>query len=171
MARIPERVNIKDTQFIFRTNFRGMKTDYNANGNKEFNIVLPEDLGLEMEKDGWNVKHLLPKEEGDSEILHLPVRVNFNSAYPPRVWLINADTGKRVMLDDETIGQLDFLSREEIRKVNISLNPRQWENHQGLTRIKAYCNSMQVYFLPDPFEAEYEEQFGSSEDLDDVPFE
>ena len=171
MAFNNERVTIKDTSFIFRTNFRGVPTDYNQNGYKEFNVILPDDIAEELEAKGWNVKHTRPREEGDESVAHIQVRVNFDVSYPPRVWLINADTGKRTMLDDETIGQLDFLSRDEIVKVNLIINPRHWSNPNG-SGIKAYCHSMQVYFLPDPFEAEYEAQYGSkSSSDDDVPFD
>lgn len=170
MAGSSEKVMIKDTRFIFHTNFRGLETEFNKNGYKEFNIVLPEDIGRDLIDRGWNVKILPPREEGDEELMHLPVRINFDSAYPPRVWLINAENGKRTMLDDETIGQLDFLSRDEIERVNIVVNPRTW-SLRGNSGIKAYCNSMQVYFLPDPFEAEYEAEFGGADaESDDIPF-
>lgn len=167
-----EKVTIKDTRFIFRTNFRGERTKFNKNGDKEFNIVLPPDIGMDLEDKGWNVKHLPPREEGDAELMHLPVRINFDSMYPPRVWLIDASSGKRTMLDDETVGQLDHLTNEEITKVNIVVNPSHWQNERG-EGIKAYCQSMQVYFLPDPFEAEYEAEFGtgSREPADDIPFD
>lgn len=178
MARKDENVTIRDTEFIFRTNFRGAVSEYNKNGAKEFNIVLDKDTENILSKAGWNVKHTEPKEEGDKPIAFLPVRVNFDSYYPPRVWLVNADTGARTMLDDETIGQLDYLSRDEIRKVNIVVNPSHYDNRVG-KGIKAYCRSMMVYFTPDPFEAEYQEEFGGKfprpDDVkddaeDDIPF-
>lgn len=168
-----ERVTVKDTRFIFRTNFRGEKTQFNDRGNREFNIVLPDDTAHDLEDRGWNVKWRQPKEEGDAPIAHINVRVNFDSAYPPRVWLINADTGSRTMLDDDTIGQLDHLLPDEITTVNVVMNPSHWENTTG-SGIKAYCQSMQVYFLPDPFEAEYEARYRSNDSsvgMDDVPFD
>lgn len=171
MARQEEKVTIRDTRFIFRTNFSGRETEYNKNGNKEFNIVLPEDIAEELLAKGWRVKQTTPREEGDEPEYHIQVRVNFNSYYPPRVWLINADNGKRTMLDDETIGMLDSLSREEITKVNVVLNPSHYDNQAG-KGIKAYCQNLMVYFLPDPFEAEYEAEFGVPADApdDDIPF-
>lgn len=172
MAKRDDSVTIRETEFIFRTNFRGEVSEYNRNGNKEFNIVLDPDLASAMKKDGWNVKKTKVREEGDTPISYLPVRVNFDSFYPPRVWLVNADTGARTMLDNDTIGQLDYLSKDEITKVNIVVNPSHYDNHVG-KGIKAYCQSMMVYFLPDPFEAEYQEEFGSNgpTEEDDVPFE
>lgn len=175
MARRDEKVTIRDTRFIFRTNFSGKPSEYNQNGNKEFNIVLPEDTAEELKAKGWNVKQTKPQEDGDEPVYHLPVRINFDSYYPPRVWLINADTGKRTLLDDETIAMLDTLSSAEITKVNIAVNPSYYETKVG-KGIKAYCQNLMVYFLPDPFEMEYEDEFGDrgrnrGEGFDDVPFD
>ena len=173
MAYNKERVTVKDTRFIFRTNFRGERTQYNNRGDREFNIELPDDLAKDLEGRGWNVKWREPREEGDAPIAHIAVRVNFESAYPPRVWLINADTGSRTMMDEDTIGQIDHLLPDEITSVNVIMNPSHWENNNG-SGIKAYCQSMQVYFIPDPFEAEYEAKYGSnapSAGVDDVPFD
>ena len=170
MARDVEKVTIRDTRFIFRTNFSGKETKYNQIGAKEFNVVLPDDIAEDLKDRGWNVKQTTPREEGDPPVYHLPVRINFDSYYPPRVWLINADNGKRVMLDDDTVGQLDSLSSAEITKVNIVVNPSHYDNN-GRKGIKAYCQNLMVYFLPDPFEAEYEAEFGNkSEEEDDIPF-
>lgn len=172
MPRQAENVIIRDTRFIFKTNFRGEKKKYNDRGAKEFNIVLPPDIAEELKAKGWNVKKLPPRNEGDEALFHLPVRINFDSFYPPRVWLINADSGRRTMLDDDTVGQLDYLASNEITKVNIVVNPSHYDNN-GREGIKAYCQKLMVYFLPDPFEAEYEAEFGSddSQPEDDVPFD
>ena len=74
------------------------------------------------------------------------------------------------MLDDDTIGQLDSLAASEITKVNIVVNPSHYDNN-GRHGIKAYCQNLMVYFLPDPFEAEYEAEFGDKLQDDDIPFD
>lgn len=167
MPKEAEKVTIRDTRFIFRTNFRGEETEYNKIGAREFNVILPDDMAEELLDRGWNIKRTKEREEGDPQEYYLPVRINFDSYMPPRVWLINADNGKRTMLDEETIGQLDTLSSTEITKVNVAVNPSRY-NVNGREGIKAYCQNLMVYFLPDPFEAEYEAEFG---DHDDVPFD
>ena len=55
---------VEGAKLIFR-NFSGKKSTYNATGKREFAVVLPEDYAERMLADGWNVKILEPRDEGD----------------------------------------------------------------------------------------------------------
>jgi len=54
---------IEDAELIFR-NFSGKAGKYNVDGERNFAVLLPEDVAQQMLADDWNVKWLEPREEG-----------------------------------------------------------------------------------------------------------
>lgn len=153
-------ITFPDAEFIFRTNFRGEKSQYNKMGRKEFNVIVPgEDLANRLIDDGWNIKHTTVRDEGDEPTYFLPVTVAFDN-YPPDVYLIDSVTRKRVKLDDDTIGQLDYA---DIVKVNLEVSGYTW-NVDGRSGIKAYASILHVFVKPNPFADDLED------DPEEVPF-
>ena len=66
MERNYEPITIKDDQ-LFKTNFSGKEIPpYNPEGRRNFCVFI-DDLTVaeDMEKDGWNIRWLEPREQGD----------------------------------------------------------------------------------------------------------
>ncbi len=59
-----KRFQIEDARLIFR-NFTGKEGQYNNEGARNFSVILTDDVAVEMLRDGWNVKYLEPREEGE----------------------------------------------------------------------------------------------------------
>ena len=78
--RIPN-VTFEGVRLMFR-NFSGIERDYNRAGDRNFNIVLDPETADAMAKDGWAIKYLQPKEEGDDVLPILKVKVKFGD-FPP----------------------------------------------------------------------------------------
>lgn len=155
-----DNIIIEDASIFFR-NFSGKGSKFNPEGKRNFCVRLDDDLADRLEKDGWNVRQLKPREEGDEPIPYMQVAVSYDHI-KPNVWLIAG--GKKTLLDEESIDSLDYA---EIKKVDLTIRPYIWEVN-GKTGIKAYTKNMYVTIEEDVLGAKYESLDGFSDD--DMPF-
>lgn len=141
--RVTRHIKIEGATLIFR-NFRGEKNDYNDEGNRNFGVLLPDDLAEELIQEGWRVKHLRPKEDDPDhyEQPWLPVKVKFGKI-SPIIQLINSRG--MIKLDEETIGQLDWTKPKH---VDLVIHPYNYPAIKGRPAgVSAYLRSM--YFVKD----------------------
>ena len=147
-------LQIDDARIIFR-NFSGRPDKYNREGDRNFAMVIPDqEIAEALQNDtneygvGWNVKIKAPREEGETPLMYLPVKVKFNSR-GPRVHLISGD--RRIQLDDATISCLDNI---DIAHVDLDIRPYDDEGNYGPFRA-AYLYAMEVVQEVDRFTARY----------------
>jgi hypothetical protein len=145
-------VMIEDVEILF-PNFSGKESRYNRAGDRNFNIRLPEDLAAQLASDGWNVKTLPEREEGDIRSKILKVAVNFNGR-PPKIVMINHASRRRNELDESTV---DLLDGVEIIKADIIIRPYHWVV-KGDSGISAYLKTMFVTVYEDELEQKYAEE-------------
>lgn len=141
-------VTIEGARILFR-NFSGEAGRYNPKGNRNFCLLLDQRDAADMVEDGWNVKYLKPREEGDPEQPYIQVTVNYNGNVPPRIVMITS-RGKTLMTE-ETIGILDWA---EIQNVDVILNSYHWSVN-GRSGVKGYVKSMFVTIAEDELEMKY----------------
>lgn len=132
--KLPNRT-FDNAEIIFR-NFAGRKQQYNEEGNRNFCIVLEPDLADMMEKDGWNVKSMRVRDEGDVPDRYIQVKVNFNSERPPKVIMIAGPN--RLALGPDEVAVLDFA---ELSNVDVTLNPYAWD-FNGKQGVTAYLKTI-----------------------------
>lgn len=144
----PNQAILEDVQIAFR-NFAGKEGQYNREGDRNFAVLLDNDTADAMAKDGWNVKHLKPREEGEVEQAYISVSVNFKGPRPPRVVMITSKG--RTPLPEELV---EFLDYADIKTVDIILNPYNW-SVSGKSGVKAYLKSMYVIIQEDYLELKY----------------
>jgi hypothetical protein len=138
-------VVLEDVRIVFR-NFEGREGQYNREGDRNFAVVLDDDLAQHMLKDGWNVK--TKPEEGDDNFNYLSVAVSFKGR-PPTAVLITSRG--RTNLDKETIDVLDWI---DIKTVDMIIRPYQWAV-SGKTGIKAYLHAIYVTMEEDVLQLKY----------------
>jgi len=138
---------VDDAQIIFR-NFSGKEDKYNREGDRNFSVILDEETAEHMLADGWNVKYLAAREEGDAETPYIQVAVGYKNR-PPRIVLIYSSG--RTNLDEGSVETLDWVS---IRKADLIARAYQWEVN-GKGGIKAYLQTMFVTIEEDELERRY----------------
>lgn len=143
-----ENILLEDVRIGFR-NFAGKPDKFNREGNRNFVAFIDdEEQARDLEKVGWNIKHLKPREEDGVPLAYLPIAVNYN-VLPPRIVLIS--NGHQQILDEESVEILDWA---EIDSIDILVRPYEWEV-QGTSGIKAYVKTMYVVLEEDPLTAKY----------------
>ena len=146
---MPNNIAIENAHILFR-NFSGQESRFNLAGRRNFCVVIPDDgLAERLTEDGWNVKRLRPKDEGDVETPYIQVTVAFNN-YPPKIVLISGSN--KTYLDESTVDMLDWA---DIQNVDLVVRPYQWEVN-GTRGIKAYVKSMYVTIDQDVFAEKYD---------------
>lgn len=158
-----EIVTFRDVPIVYK-NFAGEKRQYNAEGDRNFSVMLGEEDAADMQTKGWNVKPMKRREEDDQQLYHLKVKVNFANR-PPRCWLVSS--GGRTMLGESLIAMLDQL---ESVKVDLVIVAYDWEMN-GNTGRTAYLQSLFFHMYEDELELEYASMPQLSAAGGDVPKE
>lgn len=154
-------LEIEDAKIIWR-NFKGEAKEFNAQGDRNFCVVLDEDTAKALMKDGWNVKPLKKREEDDEQEYFTQIKVKFGKR-PPKI--VKYKNGKAIELDEESVANLDDA---DISHVDLIINPWEW-NVQGKSGVKGYLKSGYFTIAEDRFESKY--YSSPMDDLEEeVPF-
>lgn len=132
-------------------NFSGAGSKYNREGDRNFSVAIDDpEIAEALLEEGWNVKIKPPREEGDTPLMYLPVKIKFNDR-GPAVYLI---TGSRKNeLNEETIDCLDNI---DILSVDLDIRPYDWEVN-GKTGRTAYLQAIHVIQEVDRFAERYKD--------------
>src|ERR1051325_4741580 len=120
MADDTKTFMVEDARLIFR-NFSGAEGQYNREGDRNFSVVLDPASAEIMLKEGWNVKFLDGREEGDPDTPYIQIAVGFKIR-PPRIVMITSTA--RTFLNADTVGVLDWA---EIQTADLIARAYEWE--------------------------------------------
>jgi hypothetical protein len=146
-------ITFQDVRIIF-PNFSGKAGRFNADGDRNFCIALDDDTAEAMLADGFNIRYLQPRIEGEFPLPIVEVKVKYKKrdgtrTMPPRVVLITS-RGK-TNLDEDMVSAIDYA---QITEVDLIINPRRWDigGRQG---ISCYLKSIYVTIAEDELELKY----------------
>lgn len=140
-------LQIDDARIIYR-NFSGEGSKYNREGDRNFSVLIDDqEIADALIEQGWNIKIRPARDEGDTPLMHLPVKIKFNDR-GPNVYLRSG--ANQIELNEETISCIDNV---DILDVELDIRPYDWEVN-GKTGRTAYLHSMRVTQEVDRFSTE-----------------
>lgn len=143
---------------IFARNFSGAETQFNAKGNRNFCVIIDDvEMAEQLMRDGWNVKQLKPRDDGEPGAYFINIKANYGKGRPPRVYEVIA--GKRIELGEEDVHALDI---EELERVDLTIRPFQWEV-QGKSGVKGYLQTGYFYVREDALDALFRKENGEED--------
>jgi hypothetical protein len=146
---LDDKLVLENAKLIFR-NFAGQASQFNPEGKRNFCVLLDTDLANQLKLDGWNVRWLEGRAEGDEPQAYMQVSVSYDN-YPPSVMIVTSK--KKTLVGADEIQQLDWA---EIKHVDLIVRPYSWEVNDK-KGIKAYLKSMYVTIEEDEFAEKYSE--------------
>lgn len=146
--RVEGNVVMRDVRLVFR-NFSGKPGMYNASGDRNFAVILDDKVAEQMAADGWNIRYLQPREEGETPTPYVTVRVKFDGPRPPTVHMITSRG--TTTLDEEAVSVLDQV---DIIKTDLIVRPYNY-NVNGKEGVKAYLQAIYVTIFEDELALEY----------------
>lgn len=149
MARLENTLLMEGARIVFR-NFAGKEGMYNKEGDRNFCVLLDPDVAEQMDNDGWNIKTLKSREEGEPGTPYIQVNVGFKGR-PPKVVMITSRG--RTDLSEDSIELLDWA---EIKNVDLIIRPYNWEVN-GNAGVKAYLKSLFMTIEEDFLDLKYAE--------------
>jgi len=140
---------MENARIIFR-NFAGKEGKYNREGDRNFCVLLDHATAESMVNDGWNIKVLKPREEGEPGDPYIQVSIGFK-VRPPTIVMVTS-RGRTTLSEDE----LELLDWVDIEFVDLIVNPYEWSVN-GKTGIKAYLKSFFVTIHEDYLVRKYQD--------------
>lgn len=164
-------VIIEGTKFIYKTNFSGdPDRDTYGNTQRKGNLIIPDiEQARRLIDEGFNVKLTKPKpgeEEGSIPRYYVAIKVNYESEWPPKIFLMTGENDRHgVLLDAESVSNIDYMW---IDNVNVVLNKYEGKNGKSL-----WVKSMEVFqkMDDDPISLRHANvNCDQSDEEDDIPF-
>lgn len=151
-----KRVTIENADYAF-INFSGEERRYNAAGDRNFCVFLPEDLADRMRQDGWNIKMYTPRDEDDGEEReqdrpYIQVSVGFK-AKPPVIVMI-AGEGADAVHTPLNEGSVDLLDAVDIEYMDVVIRGYEWSVN-GESGVKAYVKTLYVKIFEDDIQKKH----------------
>lgn len=142
-------LTIEGAEILFR-NFSGKEGPYNREGDRNFCLIIPDDLIRPMEQDGWNIKELRAYEEGDLPRKYVQVSVSYKRRPPTMVMITNR--GRTNITEEEDCELFDWV---DIKNVDLIIHPYNWAVN-GKTGLKAYLRSLYITIDEDALAIKYQ---------------
>lgn len=144
---------MENAEILFR-NFSGKEGMYNAEGDRNFCVLLDEPTSKQLIEDGWNVKTLRARDDDEEPRNYIQVSVKYrgrsgNAVRPPTIVMVTSKG--RTALSEAECELLDWV---DIKNVDLIVRPFEWAVN-GKTGIKAYLKSIYVTIQEDALQLKY----------------
>lgn len=167
--RQPIRALLEDVKMPggqFR-NFGGEKRKYNAQGDRNFVIFLPDAQAESMQREGWNIKLLKPRPDDEDQRFQPYLRVAIGyKIKPPTVGVLSSRG--RTDLGEAELEVLDWM---EFAKVDLIINGSPYKLDDGTEGYKCWLKSLFVTINEDELQLKYADVEYAELTVDPAPLE
>lgn len=135
-------IEISDAQIKWAfSHFDGREDTFNAEGDHNFQIILPEGMVPELRQQGWSIREMPGYEEGDPSEFLLKVKISYRFE-APKIYLIktNPETGVTRKYRCEQRDLAD-ITRRTTKKIDVIIKPNFWSHGQS-SGITAYVKEL-----------------------------
>lgn len=144
-----EDIELEDAQIKWAfSHFDGREDTFNAEGEHNFTVILPEETAKKLLSEGWNIRTMDGYEEGDPEEYHLKVKISYKYE-PPKVYLIKGDRKIRATQRD-----LADITRATCEQIDVIITPSRWVHGQN-SGITAYAKELYATVKQSRFSERY----------------
>ncbi len=147
---------------LWYRNMQGVPDDYTPAGKRSFSIAISDELSDELENEGWTCITHKPRSSKDPDspiIARFKIKMNFDTPYPPKVYVASRDGKRRTLVDSSWLDDQN-IDRRDIEWCDIEVNPYN-RNAKGKDWCSAYLSEITFKLKEGPFDYKYSE---------DVPF-
>jgi len=139
----PGIITIPNAEIRFR-NFTGLAQEYNNEGDRNFCVLISDELADELDKDGWNIRMLKLRDGEVSPQKYLSVSIKYRNkdgskARTPPTMVYITSRGQTSLTEDE-VEIFDYI---DIAKVDLSIRPYVW-SFGGKSGVKAYVKELYI---------------------------
>ena len=154
MAEVLKFYDVDGRNMRFR-NFAGKAGQFNMEGDRNFCLLLNPNVADDMQKEGFNIRYLNPRDDRDDPVPYVQVKLKYhdragNPLRGPKI--VQVTRRGKTEIHEDTVSNLDWA---EIEKFDISINPRPYENINGRSGVTAYLKTLYVTISEDDFEDHY----------------
>lgn len=132
------------------SHFDGRQDTFNDEGDHNFTVIVDEERAQEMMAEGWPIKVMDGREEGDPPEYLLKVKISYRYEAPP-IFFIKGDKRYRAGKED-----LADIKRATVQQIDVIISPKPWI-HGRDTGITAYVKEMYVLINQSRFGEKYSE--------------
>ncbi len=130
------------------SHFDGRADTFNDDGDHNFTIMLPEDQARDLIAEGWNVRTMDGREEGDPSEYLLKVKISYRFE-PPKIFVIKGTRKFRASESD-----LVDIKRSTCEQLDVIITPSRWV-HGRESGVTAYVKEMYAKIKESRFSANY----------------
>lgn len=144
-------IEIEDVKIKWAfSHFDGKADTFNDPGDHNFTIILPPEQALDLQEQGWSIRKLDPREEGDDPEYTLKVKISYRFE-PPKIYLIK--NGRKIRADEQDLSDIKRATTEQI---SVIIQPSRWV-HGNNSGITAYVKELYAKIRQSRFEEMYED--------------
>lgn len=138
-------LTLEDAKFFGRPNFSGVEDQF-KDARRKFTVLIPNDVADQLRELGWNVKTMLPTEEGQEELSHLKVMVDSSSDVYIRL------NGEIEKLNEQTMGAVD---RSRIDEMDMEIRAWEYDPEEKPGQYSARLVTIVANLRPNILQAKY----------------
>lgn len=132
------------------SHFDGREDTFNTEGDHNFTVIIDdEEKANRLIAEGWNVRRMDPREEGDPYEYLLKVKISYKYA-PPPIFFLKGERRFRV----EHQADLVEIQRSTCEQIDVIISPNPWV-HGRDSGVSAYVKEMYVKIKESRFAAKY----------------